>query len=87
MYYLYFKNSAKVLPNTPLPNKNDAGFTILEVVVAISLITVGITAIFTLYQQTISITRVSSQRLIAAYLAQEGIEIVRNIRDTNWIEG
>ena len=86
MYYLYFKNSAKVLPNTPLPNKNDAGFTILEVVVAISLITVGITAIFTLYQQTISITRVSSQRLIAAYLAQEGIEIVRNIRDTNWIE-
>jgi hypothetical protein len=29
---------------------------------------------------------VSPSKLIATYLAQEGIEIVRNIRDTNWTE-
>ncbi len=29
----------------------------------------------------------SSSRLTAIYLTQEGMEIVRNIRDTNWLEG
>ncbi len=28
----------------------------------------------------------SVSRLTAAYLAQEGVEIIRNIRDTNWLE-
>ncbi|MBZ9572491.1 prepilin-type N-terminal cleavage/methylation domain-containing protein [Patescibacteria group bacterium] len=63
------------------------GFTLLEVVVAIFIITVGIVGALALISQTISSARISSQRLIAAYLAQEGIEIVRSIRDTNWLEG
>lgn len=62
------------------------GFTLLEVLLAISLITVGILGVFILIQRTVAFTSVSSNRLIAAYLAQEGIEIVRNIRDTNWLE-
>jgi len=31
------------------------------------------------------LTSDASDRLTAAYLAQEGMEIVRNIRDTNWL--
>ncbi len=62
------------------------GFTLLEVIVAIFVIMVGITGTLGIIQQGISYTQLSSSRLVANYLAQEGIEIVRNIRDTNWLE-
>lgn len=62
------------------------GFTLLEVVIAVFLIIVGTTAVFVLITRTISIMAVSSSRLVAAYLVQDGIEIIRSIRDTNWIE-
>lgn len=66
---------------------NKKGFTMIEVLAAIYVITVGVMGIFSLVQQIISFTDISSSRLTAIYLAQEGIEIVRNIRDGNWLEG
>ena len=63
------------------------GFTLMEAIVAIFLLTVGIIGVSILITNTISSTRISTDKLIASYLAQEGIEIVRNIRDTNWLEG
>jgi len=66
--------------------KNLGGFTLLEVMIAIFFITVGVLGVFTLIQQTITFAAISSSRLVAAYLGQEGIEIVRNIRDGNWLE-
>ena len=60
-------------------------FTLIEVIVAIFLITVGTVGAFSLIQRTIAFTVISSSRLVAANLAQEGIEIVRNTRDTNWL--
>lgn len=62
------------------------GFTVIEVIVAIFVITAGIVGVLSLVTQTISSVTHSKDKLIAAYLAQEGIEIVRNIRDTNWLE-
>jgi hypothetical protein len=56
-------------------------------IAAIFIVTVGALGIFNLVNQTISLTSVSSSRLTAFYLTQEGIEIVRNIRDSNWLEG
>jgi len=61
-------------------------FTLIEAIVAIFLITVGIVGTYSLITQTISSATFSSNKLIASYLAQEGIEIVRNIRDTNWLK-
>lgn len=61
-------------------------FTLIEVIVAIFLLTVGVVGTFALVQRTITFTSVTSSRLGAVYLAQEGIEIVRNIRDSNWLE-
>jgi len=62
------------------------GFTIIEVMVAIFIITAGMLGAFSLIQRTIFFTVTNSSRITAAYLAQEGIEIVRNIRDSNWLE-
>ncbi len=63
------------------------GFTIIEVTIALFLLSTGILAAFAVTQHIVIITETASSRLIAAYLAQEGVEIVRNIRDTNWLKG
>jgi prepilin-type N-terminal cleavage/methylation domain-containing protein len=62
------------------------GFTLIEITVAIFLITVGTLGAFNMIQRIITFTSVISSQLTASYLAQEGIEIARNIRDTNWLE-
>lgn len=63
------------------------GFTLLEVTIAIFILLVGATAASVLIAKTVGQIGVSSSKLIASYLTKEGIEIVRNIRDTNWLEG
>lgn len=65
----------------------EKGFTFLEVIIAIFVLVVGIVAAYLVSQTPIFYTQNSINRLTAAFLAQEGIEIVRNIRDENWIEG
>lgn len=62
------------------------GFTLIETIIAIFLITVGMGGALTLVSQTITFTQVTSSRLTALYLGQEGIEIVKNIRDTNFLK-
>jgi len=64
---------------------NSKSFTLMEAIVAIFVITTGIVGVLGLVTQTIASSTFSKDKLIAAYLAQEGIEIVRNIRDTNWL--
>ena len=61
------------------------GFTIIEVLIAVAVITIGVLGILGVIYQTTSYIALSSSRLVAIYLAQEGMEIVRNIRDTNWL--
>ena len=53
---------------------------------AVFILTVGAGAALSLINQTLATASVVEQTLIASYLAQEGIEIVRNIRDTNWLQ-
>lgn len=65
-------------------NKN--GFTLIEVVTAVTVVTVGVVGAFTVVQTVAGYTSLSLSQLTATYLAQEGIEIVRNIRDGNWLD-
>lgn len=75
-----------MLNKTPQSDNKNKGFTLLELLVAIFVITVGIIAAFIIAQYPLYYASISISRLTAAYLAQEGIEIVRNIRDTNWLQ-
>lgn len=65
---------------------NNKGFTLAEMIIAIFVITVGILGAYLAIQQATKVIVHSYNRLIAAYLAQEGIEIIKNIRDTNFLE-
>ena len=51
----------------------------IESTIAIFLLIVGTVGAFTLIQKTITFTAISSSQLVASYLAQEGIEVIRNI--------
>jgi prepilin-type N-terminal cleavage/methylation domain-containing protein len=68
-------------------DKKEKGFTFLEVMIAVFVLTVGIVAAYLASQAPIFYTQNSINRLTASFLAQEGIEIVRNIRDNNWVKG
>ena len=58
---------------------------IAEAVMAISVITIGLLGVSSLAIQNIQIKGVNRNYLIASMLAQEGIELTRNIRDQNWL--
>jgi prepilin-type N-terminal cleavage/methylation domain-containing protein len=64
-----------------------SGFTLIEIIMAILVMTIGIVGIYAILPRIISVTATHIDRFIASQLAKEGIEIVRNIRDTNWLEG
>ncbi len=68
-------------------NKNGAGFTLLEVLVALSVLIMGLLASVSLLTKTSSLNTVISDRLIASHLAQEGIELVRNLISNNILAG
>lgn len=61
------------------------GFTIIEVVIAIFILTVAVIGIYSAFSVMMVATSQMSDRFVASYLAQEGIEVIRNMRDNNWI--
>ena len=69
------------------------GFTIIESLVAISILVLAITGASSAIQTGISSYIFSKDQIIAFYLAQEGFEQLRNIRDENslksqgWLTG
>lgn len=66
---------------------NKRGFTLLELLISVFILSVGILGAYIAIQKSASIANYAYSRLTAAYLAQEGVEIIRNIKDTNLLEG
>lgn len=75
MWNNFFKNS-----------KPAAGFTLVEVMAATFIAVTGIAAAYGLVNYSLAMANDASMRLTASYLAKEGIEIIRNIRDSNYVE-
>jgi len=63
------------------------GFTLVETLVAISIFTVSILGLVAVISDGVVSTRYAKQKIAASYLAQEGIEYVRNIRDREILYG
>ncbi len=62
----------------------DAGFTLIEVIISVLIISVVVTgALYAISLGLNSAVR-AKNNLIAANLAQEGLEVVRGIRDRDW---
>ncbi len=67
--------------------KKSNAFGIIEVLIASTIIVIAISALTFVAQTTLTATSRTADRIQAANLAAEGIEIVRQIRDTAWIAG
>ncbi len=61
--------------------QKNSGFTLVETLVAISIFTMSILALLSVLASGISDTGYAKQKMKASYLAQEGIECIRNVRD------
>lgn len=66
---------------------NRKGFTLIEILVVIFIFSAGILTVYRVIPGIVNITTINSSRVTATYLAQEGIEIVKNVRDGNWLQG
>ncbi|MEJ0001975.1 MAG: prepilin-type N-terminal cleavage/methylation domain-containing protein [bacterium] len=62
--------------------RENGGFTLVETLVAISIFTLSVLIMLSVLSKGISDTAYAKKKLIASYLAQEGIEYMRNMRDT-----
>lgn len=58
----------------------------MEVLVAVSVLTVGFLGVVTLLARALSLNRVVSDSYTATYLAAEGIEVAKNILDGNVLQ-
>ncbi len=66
--------------------KNQQGQGIIELLIAIFVIIMGVAAILALSISTIIAGQESISRVEASNLAREGVEVVRSIRDSNWLK-
>lgn len=74
-------NGKKYL-NSPTGQKR--GFTLLEIMVVLFVISLGMVGVLSLIIQNIQAQSYNKNNLIAYQLAQEGVELIRKVRDSNW---
>ena len=63
------------------------GFTLIETIVALAIFSASIVGLVAVTASGVANTNFAKNKLTASYLAQEGIELVRNMRDTTFIDG
>ena len=61
------------------------GFTLIETLVAISVLAIALVGPFTAIQNALMSSYTARDQLIASALAQEGLEYIRSIRDNNYL--
>ncbi len=66
-----------------MKHNRQKGFGIIETLVAIFLITVGLLAILGLSNSSIQSANYLKMKLVASFLAQEGVETIRFMREAN----
>ncbi len=64
---------------------NNKGFTLTEVIIGIMILTITIVTATSILVGLIKSNKNNVQTLQAYYMAQEGVEAVTNMRDTNWL--
>lgn len=61
------------------------GFTLIEGIIAVGIIGSALIVGLTLAHSNLQAAQSNADRVLASHLAREGIEVIRNMRDSNWI--
>lgn len=67
-------------------SNKQVGQSLIEMVIAIAIILTGLIGALALTVSNLSGSVESGTRVVASNLAREGIDVVRNVRDTNWLK-
>jgi len=70
----------------PINNDNQAGFTIIESLVVVFILVLGLLPVLSGVVSSLDISSNIKNTYIASNLVQEGLEVVRGIRDKQWLE-
>lgn len=62
-------------------------FSFIEIVIGLAITSTVFVALFSLAFQNVTTAQIVKNKLVAVHLAQEGIEVVINMRAVNWIAG
>jgi prepilin-type N-terminal cleavage/methylation domain-containing protein len=65
----------------------EQGFTLVEALVAVLIFSIAMVPLFYIIDQSFSLISETKDKLIANNLVQEGLEVVRSIRDASWHQG
>ena len=65
---------------------SSGGFTMVEMIATIAVLSFGIIAIYSAFYPLVVLNYNIPLRLTAVYLTQEGLEIIHNMRDRNFIQ-
>lgn len=60
------------------------GFSLIEIITILFIVSLGLVGILSLIIQNIQSQSYNKDNLIAYQLAQEGVELIRAVRDSNW---
>ena len=63
------------------------GIGLIEAIAAIGILITGIISVVALAQSNLAYSQGVEARMTATNLAREGVEVVRSIRDSNWLKG
>lgn len=66
---------------------NKKGFSLVEVLISLLILTLGIGAVSALMVQNIKTSETAKNQIIASELAQEGVELMRNYKDNSYKNG
>lgn len=64
---------------------SQSGFTLVETLVAVLIFSMSLAGLATIASRGVAGARSSANEIIAQYLAQEGVEMVRYLRDSNYM--
>ncbi|MDP2650887.1 MAG: prepilin-type N-terminal cleavage/methylation domain-containing protein, partial [bacterium] len=66
--------------------RDQKGQTLVELMIAMSVMSIGFLGVFAVLSQSMGLNRVVSNQYIASNLAAEGIEVIKNIADSNTLQ-
>jgi Tfp pilus assembly protein PilV len=72
---------------TTRTKRKQRGQSMLELVVALGVLVSGVIGMITLGIASLKAEQISSRKIVAYNLAREGLEVVRHVRDSNWLHG
>jgi Tfp pilus assembly protein PilV len=65
---------------------NNRGQTLVELIMAVAVIQIGLFSVWSLFLVNFNAEHEAEMRIVGVNLAREGVEVIRNIRDSNWLK-